>query len=71
MQHIGGGLARWSLFGTLWGSLARWILLYEAKILILCIDLIFMAVMHVGDSSARWVRCRDLPSLGGTPLVGL
>ena len=62
MRHVGVGAARWGGFGTLLSvchvdtGLARWIVLYTTKILVLRIALIFVSVRHVGVSSARWGR---------------
>ena len=56
VRHVGVGAARWGRFGTLgsvWhvgAGLTRWILLYKAKILILCIALRFVSVRYVGVS---------------------
>ena len=44
-------------------GLVRWILLYTAKILILCIALRFVSVRHVGVSSARWCEFGTLGSV--------
>ena len=65
-QLVDGSLTRYeqiNALGSVWyvrGSLVRCILLYKAKILILCIDLRFVVVMHVGVvrhvgfGAARW-----------------